>query len=152
MPQLTSTCFDDLEVGQNISFDKTLTEEAIELFGKTSGDINPVHFDQAYAEGTIFKQRIGHGMWSASLISTCIGTLLPGPGSIYLGQELKFRKPVFIGDTLTAAVTVKEKIDKRKWVILDCKVTNQDGELVSAGDATVMPPAESGTIEVEDLS
>lgn len=152
MPQLTATCFDDLEVGQSISFDKTLTEEAIELFGKTSGDINPVHFDQAYAEGTMFKQRIGHGMWSASLISTCIGTLLPGPGSIYLGQELKFRKPVFIGDTLTATVTVKEKIAKRKWVVMECKVTNQDGDLVTVGDATVMPPETSQTVEAAALS
>ena len=151
MPQLTSTCYADLEIGQSISYDKTLTEEAIEQFGRTSGDINPVHFDETYAKGTMFKQRIGHGMWSASLISTCIGTLLPGPGSIYLGQELKFRKPVFIGDTLTATVTVKEKIDKRQWVVLDCKVTNQSGDLVTAGDATVMPPATSQTIEANDL-
>ena len=90
-------------------------------------------------------------MWSASLISTCIGTLLPGPGSIYLGQELKFKKPVFIGDTLTTTVTVKEKIEKRKWVVMDCKVINQAGDIVTAGDATVMPPGSSGQVDASEL-
>lgn len=141
MSTLKSTAFDDLEIGSAGTFSKTLTERDITLFGETSGDVNPMHFDEGYAAQTMFKGRIAHGMWSAGLISTCIGTVMPGPGSIYMGQELAFKLPVRIGDTLTATVTVKQKNETRKFVIIDCQVRNQDGNIVVCGDAKVMPPA-----------
>ena len=143
MPILKSIAFDDLEIGSVGTFSKTLTERDIVLFGETSGDINPMHFDEDYAAQTIFEGRIAHGMWSAGLISTCIGTVMPGPGSVYMGQELAFKLPVRIGDTLTATVTVKEKNETRKFVIIDCQVRNQDSKVVVYGDAKVMPPMQS---------
>ena len=151
MTMLKSTSFDDLEIGSQGTFSKTLTERDIVLFGDTSGDINPLHFDEEYASSTMFKGRVAHGMWSAGLISTCIGTVMPGPGSIYLGQELAFKLPVRIGDTLTASVTVKEKNDRRKFVVIDCQVRNQHGKLVVCGDAKVMPPEVSAEVEAPRL-
>ena len=151
MPRFKSTSFDDLDIGSEGTYSKTLTERDILLFGETSGDINPMHFDEDYASQTMFKGRIAHGMWSAGLISTCIGTVMPGPGSVYMGQELAFKLPVRIGDTLTATVTVKEKNERRKFVIIDCQVRNQNGKVVVTGDAKVMPPEASGEVESPDL-
>jgi 3-hydroxybutyryl-CoA dehydratase len=88
----------------------------------------------------MFKQRIAHGMLTASFISTVIAMKLPGPGTIYVGQDLQFRAPVFIGDTVTATVELTEKLDERKWVKFKTTVTNQDGKVVVAGVATVIPP------------
>mgnify|MGYP000037352918 FL=1 len=143
MGHLKSKTFKELEIGDQGQFTKTVTERDIILFGETSGDVNPVHFDEAYASKTLFKGRIAHGMWSASLISTCIGTVMPGPGSIYLGQTLDFKLPVRLGDTLTALVTIDQKIDAKKILIIDCVVTNQNGEVVVCGEAKVMPPRKS---------
>jgi len=151
MKILKSTGFDELEIGAEGQYCKTLSERDIALFGESSGDVNPVHFDEAYASGTLFEGRIAHGMWSAGLISTCIGIVLPGPGSIYLGQELKFRLPVRIGDKLTAIVTVKEKNQKRKTVLMECQVQNQHGKTVVHGDATVKPPVASSAFEAPQL-
>ncbi len=151
MTMLKSTSFDDLEIGSQGTFTKTLTDRDIALFGDTSGDINPMHFDEEYASSTIFKGRVAHGIWSAGLISTCIGTVMPGPGSIYMGQELAFKLPVRIGDTLTASVTVKEKNERRKFVVIDCQVRNQHGKVVVSGDAKVMPPANSAEVEAPQL-
>lgn len=151
MVTFKSTSFDDLEIGAEGTYSKNLTERDIVLFGETSGDINPMHFDEVYAGKTRFKGRIAHGMWSAGLISTCIGTVMPGPGSIYLGQELVFKLPVKIGDTLTATVTVKEKNETRKFVVIDCQVRNQHGNVVVCGDAKVMPPPASGEVEARKL-
>ncbi len=146
MGQLKSKTFKELEIGDQGQFTKTVTERDIILFGETSGDVNPVHFDEAYASKTLFKGRIAHGMWSASLISTCIGTVMPGPGSIYLGQTLDFKLPVRLGDTLTALVTIDQKIDAKKILIIDCVVTNQNGEVVVCGEAKVMPPRKSAEL------
>ena len=146
MTTLKPFTYEDLEVGSQGTFSKTLSERDIILFGETSGDMNPVHFDEDYAAQTMFEGRIAHGMWSAGLISTCIGMIMPGPGSIYLGQELKFILPVRIGDTLTVTVTIKEKIEKRKYVILDCQVKNQNDKLVVSGDAKVMPPRDNAEV------
>jgi 3-hydroxybutyryl-CoA dehydratase len=146
MEQLKSKTFKELEIGDQGQFTKTVTERDIILFGETSGDVNPVHFDEAYASKTLFKGRIAHGMWSASLISTCIGTVMPGPGSIYLGQTLDFKLPVRLGDTLTALVTIDQKIDAKKILIIDCVVTNQNGEVVVCGEAKVMPPRKSAEL------
>jgi acyl dehydratase len=151
MKTLKSAGFDELEVGSQGQYCKTLGERDISLFGDTSGDVNPVHFDDAYASGTMFTGRIDHGMWSAGLISTCIGTVLPGPGSIYLAQELKFKLPVRIGDSLTAIVTVKEKNETRKTVLMDCLVQNQGGKTVVYGEASVKPPATGSEIETAQL-
>ena len=151
MVKFKVTSFDDLEIGSEGTYSKTLTERDIALFGDTSGDINPLHFDETYAGQTMFKGRIAHGMWSAGLISTCIGTVMPGPGCVYMGQELTFRLPVKIGDRLTASVTIKEKNEKRKFVVIDCKVRNQHGKVVVEGDAKVMPPAVSGEVDAPEL-
>src|SRR5580658_11372506 len=100
--------FDEIMVGDSASLSRTLTIEDIELFAVMSGDINPAHLDEEYAKASMFHRLIGHGMWGAALISTVLGTQLPGPGTIYVNQTLRFKKPVAIGDTLTVKVTAIE--------------------------------------------
>ncbi len=130
------------KVGDTASLDKVITERDIELFGEVSLDTNPVHFDEAYAAKTRFGGRIAHGMISAGLISAVIGTQLPGPGSIYLSQTLKFRAPVRIGDTLTATVTVSAARDDKPIVTLEAVCTTQGGEVVVKGEAVILVDAE----------
>ena len=137
---MTSYTMNKLQLGQSASFTKTITETDVRLFAQLSGDSNPVHLDESFAKDTIFKSRIAHGMLCGSLISTVLGMYLPGPGSIYLKQELKFMAPVYFGDTLTATCSVKEKIVEKNRVILDCKVINQNDVVVISGEATIMPP------------
>jgi 3-hydroxybutyryl-CoA dehydratase len=132
--------YDELNIGDSASFTKTLSESDIYLFAGVTGDMNPAHVDAVAAAQGMFKQRIAHGMLSASFISTVIAMKLPGAGTIYVGQDLQFRGPVFIGDTLTATAEVSEKLDERKWIKMKTTVTNQDGKVVVAGVATVMPP------------
>ena len=151
MKQLKSITYNELKVGDQGQFTKSLEARDIVLFGETSGDINPVHFDEAYAAKSIFKGRVAHGMWSASLISTCIGIVMPGPGSIYLGQTLDFNLPVRVGDTLTAVVTVKQKLDAKKTILLDCEVRNQNDELVVSGEARVIPPRKAAEMPAPQL-
>ncbi|MDI9348620.1 MAG: MaoC family dehydratase [Candidatus Symbiobacter sp.] len=131
--------FADLKLGQTASFSKTVTEADIIMFSGVSGDVNPAHIDQHYAANSMFKGRIAHGMLSASFISAVLGTRLPGPGTIYLSQTLKFKAPVRPGDTVTARVTVKELIADRKQAVLttQCFV---DEILVIDGEALVMIP------------
>ena len=132
--------FEDLALGQTASFSKTITEADILLFAAVSGDTNPVHIDAEAAAASMFKQRIAHGMLSASLISTVLGTRLPGPGTIYLAQNLKFRAPVTIGQTVTATVevTALDPAKKRATLSTTCTVA---GKPVVEGEATVMLPA-----------
>jgi 3-hydroxybutyryl-CoA dehydratase len=132
-----------LEIGVRASRTKTITDEDIRAFASASGDTNAVHLDEAYAATTPFQRRIAHGMLTASLISAVLGNDLPGPGTIYLGQDLKFKAPVFLGDTITATVElVKYREDKRiATFVTTC--TNQDGILVLEGEAVVIAPAES---------
>ena len=132
----------ELEVGQSASHTKTITETDVYLFAGVTGDANPVHINEVYAQGGMFKTRIVHGMLSASLISAVLGMYLPGPGSIYAKQDIKFLAPVYFNDTLTATCTVAEKIPERNRVIIDCKVTNQHGVDVISGAATVIVPKE----------
>ena len=132
--------YDEISIGDAASFTKTVSETDIYLFAGISGDMNPAHVDAVAAAEGMFKQRIAHGMLSASFISTVLAMKLPGPGVIYVGQDLQFRGPVFIGDTVTATVTASEKIEQRKWVKFKTQVHNQDGKLVVDGVATVMPP------------
>ena len=131
---------DTIQIGDSASFTKTVTESDIALYAGISGDFNPAHIDAESAKEGVFGQRIAHGMLSAGFISNVLGNQLPGPGTIYMGQELRFVKPVFIGDTVTATVTVKEKIPEKNRLKLDTVVTNQRGEAVITGAATVMPP------------
>ena len=132
--------FDDLAVGQTASFAKTITEADILLFCAVSGDTNPVHIDAEAAKASMFGERIAHGMLSASLISTVLGTRLPGPGTIYLSQTLKFKAPVRPGDTVRATVTVKEVNVARNRVTLDT-VCTVAGKVVIEGECQMMPPA-----------
>ena len=129
---------EDLSLGQSASYTRTITESDIQQFGAVSGDLNPLHFDEDYAKTTIFRGRIAHGMLSASVISAAIAARLPGPGSIYLAQNLSFRRPVRIGETVCATVTVKEILTGRRRAVLEtiCEV---NGIVVVDGDAVVMP-------------
>jgi 3-hydroxybutyryl-CoA dehydratase len=132
-----------LAVGDRASFTKTITESDIILYAGITGDMNPVHIDETFAKKSLFKQRIAHGMLSAGLISTVLGTRIPGPGAIYLSQRLEFRKPVFIGDTITATVEVTAvEVDnpKKQRVTLSTTCTNQDGAAVLTGEAMLIPP------------
>ena len=133
--------YDEISIGDTASFTKTMSETDIYLFAGITGDLNPAHVDAVTAAEGMFKQRIAHGMLSGSFISTVLAMKLPGPGNIYLGQELSFRGPVFIGDTITAKVECTEKLEPRKWLKFKTTVTNQDGKLVVDGSATVIPPA-----------
>ena len=132
--------FDQLSIGDADRFSKTVTETDIYLFAGITGDFNPAHINEAYAQGTFFKTRIAHGMLSAGFISTVIGTRLPGPGTVYLQQTLNFLAPVRIGDTVTAEVAVIEKMDDKKRVRLKTVCVNQDGVQVLSGEALVSPP------------
>ena len=134
--------FDEIDIGDTASVEHMLTQKDIQLFAVMSGDVNPAHLDEEYARSDMFHEIIAHGMWGGSLISTVLGTQLPGPGTIYLGQTFRFLKPVGIGDTVTARVTVKEKDEKKKRLILDCVCLNQDGKEVITGEAEVIAPTE----------
>ena len=137
---LENVTFDELALGRQASLNKTLTQDDIELFAALSGDVNPAHMDPAYAKNDIFHSIVGHGMWSGALISAVLGTLLPGPGTIYLEQDIKFKKPVRIGDTITITLVVSEKHADKPIVTLNCKGVNQQGEIVVEGFAKVLAP------------
>lgn len=131
---------DELSVGQEASFTKTVSESDVYLFAGITGDFNPAHVNEAYAKKTAFKTRIAHGMLSAGLISNVLGNQLPGPGTIYMQQQLNFRAPVAIGDTITASVEVIEILREKKRVRLKTVCTNQDGVVVLDGEALISPP------------
>jgi 3-hydroxybutyryl-CoA dehydratase len=128
---------EDISVGMSAETAKTISEADILLFTAVSTDTNAVHLDEEYGKTTMFGGRIAHGMLSASLLSAVLGTRLPGPGVIYVGQSLRFKAPVRIGDTVHAKVTVKEVITDKCRVILDT-VCTVSGKVVIDGEATVM--------------
>lgn len=132
--------FDDLKTGDSARFSKTVTDADIYLFAGVTGDLNPAHIDETYANGTFFKTRIAHGMLSAGFVSAVIGTRLPGPGTVYMHQSLDFLAPVHIGDTVTATVEVIEKLEDKKRIRLKTTCVNQEGVNVLAGEAIVSPP------------
>jgi len=134
--------YDELSIGQSATLTRSLTLDDVRAFAAVSGDINPAHLAPAYAEQTIFHGVIGHGMWGGSLISAVLGTQFPGPGTIYLHQDLDFTKPVRIGDTLHVTVTVVAKDDLKKRVELHCEVRNQHDDVVLRGMARVMAPVQ----------
>ncbi|HOV78831.1 MAG TPA: MaoC family dehydratase [Bacillota bacterium] len=129
-----------LKIGDRESFQKTISETDVYLYAGITGDLNPVHVNEEFAGSTMFKTRIAHGMLTAGLISTILGTKLPGPGTVYLAQELKFTAPVKIGDTIKAEAEVTEIDREKNRIKLKTTCTNQSGNTVLAGTATVMPP------------
>lgn len=144
MPEqlITNRTIDEIKVGDSASLTRKLTQRDIEVFAALTGDVNPVHVDAEFARDDMFHQIIGHGMWGAAMISAVLGTELPGPGTIYCAQTLRFRRPVHPGDTVTATVTVTELDPARKRVILDCTLRNQQGDCVIEGTAEVRAPTE----------
>ena len=132
--------FEDLAVGQHAEHAKTVTDADVVLFAGVTGDFNPAHVDAEAAARSRFGGRIAHGMLSAGFISAAIGMRLPGPGSIYLGQTLRFTAPVRIGDTITARVEVLELVPGKRRVKLSTVCRNQRGETVIDGEATVLLP------------
>lgn len=130
--------FEDFKVGMKAHTSKTITETDVILFAGVSTDINPVHLDEETAKKGIFGKRVAHGILVSGLISAVLGNKLPGPGSIYMGQELKFLAPVFIGDTITAEVEIIELIPEKCRIKLNTTCTNQDGKVVIAGQALIM--------------
>ncbi|MEN9938591.1 MAG: hypothetical protein RLZZ387_5170 [Chloroflexota bacterium] len=142
MEFIENRTFDELAVGDSADLTRTLSRADIELFAVMSGDVNPAHLDDEYARSDIFHKIIAHGMWGGALISTVLGTVLPGPGTIYLGQTLHFRRPVAVGDTVTVTVSVAAKDPERHRVTLDCLCANQAGEPVITGSAEVIAPTE----------
>jgi 3-hydroxybutyryl-CoA dehydratase len=131
---------EELVLGQSAQFSKTISESDVYLYAGITGDFNPAHINQAYAEKTRFKTRIAHGMLTAGFISNLLGTQLPGPGTIYLQQTLNFKAPVVFGDTVTATVEVIEILIEKKRVRLKTICTNQEGTVVLDGEAIVSPP------------
>jgi len=130
--------FADIKIGDKASMSKTITEYDVYTFAGLTGDFNPVHINAEFAKNTMFQQRIAHGMLSVGFISAVLGTTLPGANTIYMGQEVTFKAPVKIGDTVTATVEVLEKIEGKNRIIFKTTVTNQDGVVVIDGKATVM--------------
>lgn len=134
--------FDEIEVGDHAGIVRTLSQRDIDLFAAMSGDVNPAHMDPAYARTDLFHRVIAHGMWGGALISAVLGTELPGPGTIYISQDLHFHAPVGLGDTVTITVTAKEKIADTHRIVFDCRCSNQNGEDVILGTAEVLAPLE----------
>jgi phosphotransacetylase/acyl dehydratase len=139
---LRNRTFDEIAVGDSARIERTLTAADIQLFAAMSGDVNPQHIDAEFAASTRFHGVIAHGMWGAALISAVLGTRLPGPGTIYVGQTLKFHAPVRVGDTLTISVVVASRDEAKHHLVLDCNCTNQEGKTIITGEATVLAPTE----------
>ena len=139
---LENRTFDDIAIGDNASLTKTIRREDIELFAVVTGDVNPAHLDPAYAKTDMFHGVVAHGMLGAGVISALLGTKLPGPGTIYLSQDLRFLSPIRVGDTITASVEVVEKHPERGNLVLDCRGKTQEGREVIAGRAHVKAPTE----------
>ena len=147
MPQLANFTYEEIDIGQTARYSKLIEEQDIQLFAAVSGDVNPLHLDPDFAASTPFGERIAHGMLTGAIISAALAMELPGPGTIYLSQTLRFRSPVKIGDKVTVELEVTEKQDRRKIVTLDCKASNQSGKVVATGSAQVMAPEQKLTIE-----
>jgi len=151
MATISNYTYDEIHVGQSTTFSRTIGEREILLFAAASGDVNPLHLDPDYAARTQFGEPIAHGILSASLISAAIALQLPGPGVVYVGQTLRFLRPVKAGDHLTAKLEVTAKRDDKKFVTLDCEIVNQRGKAVVVGQAEVLAPSEKTTIEAPAL-
>jgi acyl dehydratase len=131
---------DEINIGDTASFSKTIAETDVYLFAGIIGDLNPLHINEEYAKQTRFGRRVAHGALTSSLISTVLGTMLPGLGTVLLEVRQRFRRPVYIGDTITATAEAIEKHEDRNIVVFKCTWSNQDGVIVTEGRAKVMPP------------
>lgn len=137
---MTGRTIDTIKTGDAAEFTKTVTETDVYLYAGITGDLNPAHINETYAAGTFFKGRIAHGMLTAGFISAILGMQLPGPGTIYLSQTLKFLAPVRMGDTITGRVEVVEVIPEKNRLRLHTTCKNQEGTVVLDGEALVSPP------------
>lgn len=140
MDYIENKTFSEVSVGDFVSLEHILTTKDIELFAIMSGDVNPAHVDIEFAKDDMFHGVIAHGMWGASLISTLLGTLLPGPGTIYLGQTLNFTHPIRLGDTVNVSVTAINKHLDKNIIEFECKCVTQDGKVAISGIANVIAP------------
>lgn len=132
--------YDEIKIGDEASYTKEITREMVQAFAEISGDTNPVHLDEEYAKGTVFKENIAHGILVTGLISKVLGCDLPGYGSIYISQQVSFLRPVKLGDVITAKVEAIAKEDKRAYVTFKTTCTNQSGKVVIKGEAVGMAP------------
>lgn len=130
--------FKDLQIGQTATTETLITDELIQLFAKASGDRNPIHLDEAFAQTTAFGKRIAHGMLVASFISSAIANKLPGHGTVYRTQSIKFKYPAFIGDTVVTSIEIKDMVERTHTITLKTKCTNQDGKILVMGEAVVI--------------
>ncbi|HVZ28036.1 MAG TPA: MaoC family dehydratase [Rhizomicrobium sp.] len=130
--------YEDLKIGQSASITRTVTERDIQLFGEATGDMNPVHFDEAYARKTVFRGRVAHGVLAIGFMSAVMGNELPGAGSIFISAKTEFKGPIRIGDTVVTTCTVKEILDGRR-VVMDCRC-DVNGKTVVTGEGLVMAP------------
>lgn len=151
MPQIvTSYAYEQIRVGQTASMQRSISETDIQMFAAVSGDNNPVHLDAEFAANTRFKERIAHGMLTGALISAAIACNLPGPGSVYLGQQLTFSRPVKLGDSLEVQLEVLEKLPKNQ-VRIRTRVVNQNGKAVVDGEALVLAPDSSAEVAMPPM-
>jgi len=151
MPSISNYTFEEITLGQTATHSKTVDFRDIQLFAAVSGDLNPVHLDPEYAGTTPFGGCIAHGMLSGAIVSAALAMALPGPGSIYRSQSIRFRKPVYPGDTLNVQLEVVDKQERQGLVTLDCKVSNQHGALVASGKAEVVAPREKLSLPLPEL-
>jgi len=151
MTTITNRTYEELQIDESFERTHTITEDDLKMFAAVSGDHNPLHLDATFAATTPFKQQIAHGMYSGALISAAFAMGLPGPGTIYMGQNIQFKRPIFIGDTITVKLSVKEKLGKKNEVIFDTTITNQNNKVVVAGEATVIAPSEKLTVDLADI-
>jgi len=147
---LENVTYDELNEGDTATFTRTLTENDLYLFAAVSGDVNPVHLDAEFAANTMFKERIAHGMWSGSLVSAALATVMPGPGTIYLEQNLAFKRPVKLDDTITVKLKVLRKEPKNR-VVVECDVRNQNDQQVVVGEAKVIAPKDKVKLNKPNL-
>ena len=151
MQCLENKVFDDINIGDTAKIKRVLTKQNIQLFAMVTGDMNPAHLDENYAKTDIFHQIVGHGMWTGSMFSSLLGMYLPGPGTIYIRQDLKFLRPVKLGDEITASVKVTAKNEKNKHLTLETICVNHNGEKVIEGEAEVLAPTEKVKWQVTPL-
>lgn len=142
MNTIENRTFDEIAIGERATLRRVLSFRDIELFAVMSGDVNPAHVDPEFAKDDMFHKLIAHGMWGGALISTVLGTELPGPGTIYLSQTLRFRRPVAVGDSVTVNVTATSKDEARHRITFACEAKNQRDEVVIEGTAEVIAPTE----------
>ncbi|MCD6104274.1 MAG: MaoC family dehydratase [Thermosipho sp. (in: Bacteria)] len=130
--------YEDIKLNQTYEVKRKITAHMVETFAEITGDKNPVHLDEEYASKTIFKKRIAHGILSVGLISAVLGMEFPGPGTIYMKQNTKFLKPIYLDEEITIKITVKEKIDEKSRLVLTTQIIKEDGKLAVDGEALVL--------------